>query len=85
MLAPFSDHSSKCALLEVAELETKVLRSPLERMNVESSPVELPRIVRANRVESGDREVARISAENVCSARIFPIASNLYNVLPKLA
>ena len=53
-------------------------------MNVESSPVALPRIVRANRVESGEIEWQE-SLQKMSVQQGFPIASNLYNVFPKLA
>ena len=60
-----------------------MLKSPVERMKIESSSFEPDFSVNASLVESGEIEVAMISLGNVRSSKTVPEADNLYNSVPK--
>ena len=73
------------AFVRVVSLETCVLKSPVDRIKIESSPFEPERSVSANFVKSGEMAVAIISFSNVRSARTEPESDSLYKTDPNVA
>ena len=62
-----------------------MLKSPVERTKIESSPFEPDFSVTASLVESGEIDVAIISFANVRSSNTLPEYDNLYKSVPKEA